>query len=270
MINKINKLIENILSKSNYEIIDKHLLDKKNIDKIKKFLETLYLNKFYKKRALKAPTNKKILILAPHPDDEVLGCGGLLLSLIKNHCEINIFCLTSGQKNEQKLREKEFKSIWKKSKIKHYNFFRFKDNELFKKIKDIKTVRNKIIDFKPDIILTPFVLDDHIDHTNTNKVFVKSSKEFIKTKIWSYQVYSSIFSNYYFDITRIQKSKFELMKKYKSQMLNFDYINWNRGLNAWSSRFANKKKIKFVENYYINSFENYSKICKNYFSKKIK
>lgn len=51
MINKINKLIENIFSRLNYEIIDKHLLDKKNIDKIKKFLETPYLNKFYKKKA---------------------------------------------------------------------------------------------------------------------------------------------------------------------------------------------------------------------------
>jgi len=60
------------------------------------------------------------------------------------------------------------------------------------------------------------------------------------------------------------------MKKYKSQMRNFDYINWNRGLNAWSSRFANKKNVKFVENYYVNDLENYCKICRNYFLKKIK
>ena len=269
MINKFYGLIENIFSKLNYKIINKYFLDDKNIYKLNKFLDTLYLNKFTKKKPLKLPKNKKVLILAPHPDDEVLGCGGLILLLLKNKCQISIFCLTSGEKREQSLREKEFKSIWKK-KIGQFIFFRFNDSELLTSQKDVKKIQKKIIELKPNIILTPFILDDHIDHTNTNKIFLNLYNHFSNIKIWSYQVYSIIFSNYYLDITSVEKKKFELMKKYKSQMANFDYINWNRGLNAWSSRFANKKKIKFIENYYINDLENYSKICKNYFSQKIK
>ena len=269
MINRFYEIIENIFLKLNYKFINRYLLDKKNIFKFNKFLDTLYLNKFLKKKPLKLPKNKKILILAPHPDDEVLGCGGLILLLLNNKCQINIFCLTSGEKREQNFREKEFKSIWEK-KINKYIFFRYNDNGILNNQKDIKKVRSKIIELKPDIILTPFILDDHVDHTNTNKVFLNLNDDLLNIKIWSYQVYSSILSNYYLNITNVQKKKFQLMKKYKSQMRNFDYINWNRGLNAWSSRFANKKNVKFVENYYVNDLENYCKICRNYFLKKIK
>lgn len=44
------------------------------------------------------PSNKKILIFAPHPDDEVIGMGATIYGLIKNNNICRIAYLTSGEK----------------------------------------------------------------------------------------------------------------------------------------------------------------------------
>ncbi|PIU40959.1 MAG: hypothetical protein COS99_07795 [Candidatus Omnitrophica bacterium CG07_land_8_20_14_0_80_42_15] len=44
--------------------------------------------------------NDRILILAPHPDDEVLGCGGIIQKALKMHLPIHIAFLTYGDSNQ--------------------------------------------------------------------------------------------------------------------------------------------------------------------------
>ena len=41
--------------------------------------------------------NKKILVVAAHPDDEVLGCGGTLLKHAKNNDEILLLFVSDGE-----------------------------------------------------------------------------------------------------------------------------------------------------------------------------
>lgn len=42
----------------------------------------------------------RLLVLAPHPDDEVAGCGGLILRAIKEGIPVRIVFLTNGDSNE--------------------------------------------------------------------------------------------------------------------------------------------------------------------------
>ena len=56
--------------------------------------------------------NKKILVIASHPDDEVLGCGGTINKLSKQNCKIKIVFLSDGEtsrniKNKSKKKHKE-------------------------------------------------------------------------------------------------------------------------------------------------------------------
>ena len=45
-------------------------------------------------------TDDRILILAPHPDDEVLGCGGVILQAIKKGLPLKVVFFTYGDSNE--------------------------------------------------------------------------------------------------------------------------------------------------------------------------
>lgn len=41
-------------------------------------------------------TNKTVLIVAPHPDDEVFGCGGLIARMVRNNCKVYVLYITVG------------------------------------------------------------------------------------------------------------------------------------------------------------------------------
>ena len=61
---------------------------------------------------------KKILILSPHADDEVLGCGGIISKYSKEGHEINVLILTNANKGAPEIySEKEINQIRKEAKL---------------------------------------------------------------------------------------------------------------------------------------------------------
>ncbi len=44
--------------------------------------------------------NDRILILAPHPDDETIGCGGVIQRALKSGAQVKVMYLTNGDHNE--------------------------------------------------------------------------------------------------------------------------------------------------------------------------
>jgi len=63
-------------------------------------------------------SNKRTLIIAPHPDDETFGCGGLITQKIQNGAEVFILFLTNGEKSLHTVPKKELKQIRHASAIK--------------------------------------------------------------------------------------------------------------------------------------------------------
>ena len=79
----------------------------------------------------KSKSSKKsnILVIAAHPDDEILGCGGSIIKLKKYN--INVLFMTDGvsarKKNHEKIVERRNSSVrlFKKLGIKKTYFFQF-------------------------------------------------------------------------------------------------------------------------------------------------
>jgi LmbE family N-acetylglucosaminyl deacetylase len=47
--------------------------------------------------ALEVGRPRKVIVVAPHPDDEILGVGGLLLSLVEDRIPVEILAVTDGE-----------------------------------------------------------------------------------------------------------------------------------------------------------------------------
>ena len=127
---------------------------------------------------------KKILVVAAHPDDELLGCGGTLALLSKKNKIFTLF-FTDGvsarkvknSKNVEKRKENSLKSL-KIIGIKKSKFLNFPDNELDKVplLKITKEIEIIIKNFKPDTIFTHSNADLNIDHEIISRAVVTATR----------------------------------------------------------------------------------------------
>ena len=65
---------------------------------------------------------KNILVIAAHPDDEILGCGGTIARLSKQGSKINILILAEGITSRDKIRnrskrQKQIENLRKQGKL---------------------------------------------------------------------------------------------------------------------------------------------------------
>lgn len=260
----IKSIINLIWARKNFKFFVKNNINFKQKNDMQKMINSLSYENNIRPIDIKIPENKKILVIAPHPDDETLGCGGLLIQAADNNCNIHILSLTSGLPTEQEKREAELQSAANQIGIKGITFLRLTDGKICSEIQQKNYLTDICDKFTPNIILTPFLFDHHLDHVCANKLFLESLDN-IHAEIWCYQVYNNILSNAYCNITKVIDKKTKIINSYQSQIKFFDYAHWNKGLNAWNSRLGLSKEHKYIESFFISPKEDFIEMCKKYF-----
>lgn len=75
-------------------------------------------------------TGVRTLIIAPHPDDETFGCGGLITQKIQDGANVYILFLTNGEKSLRTIPEAELKRIRRASAIKASELLGVRENNI--------------------------------------------------------------------------------------------------------------------------------------------
>lgn len=200
---------------------------------------------------------KKVLILAAHPDDEVLGCGGTICNLTSQKIAVSICFFSNGvsaRKNHKKkdiaLRKKAAQKAAKILKVSSLSFYDYPDNS-FDKINILeiaKVIEKKIKLFKPDTIFTHFGNDLNIDHQKINQATLAATrpqKNQIVKKLFFYEVPSSsewnfnknkkqFNPNWFVDISSSLKNKIKALKIYGSEMKKYPHPRSYKAIEALS------------------------------------
>ena len=264
---RLFKFLRKFFFKPSFDI---KIFSKKNLFEILKIVNKVGFSRFtVNEISFDLPDFKKVIIIAPHPDDEVIGAGGTIIKLIKKKCNVKIIYMTSGRLNEKEIREQELKRVCNKLGVKHYIIGGVANQKLF----GSKIIAQIIEDFKPNVILMPFILDDNDDHRKTHLQFKAALKILPKANykrkitVWSYQIYGPLIVNKVIDISDIISRKEALIKNYKSQFRSRDWAHYTSGMNAWNSRFLNKKKTKaWAECFFVQSIIEYENFFKDIFT----
>lgn len=167
-----------------------------------------------------------ILVLAPHPDDEVLGCGGTMIKFIKGGHKVKVAYITSGD-SQQKIREKEAKSVCNLLGVDEVFFLRLdKKNILVFSVYNTSCLLNLFKKTLPDLIFINHDKDGDRDHKVAYQLvseafwrhnFIKSNKQ-IKG-FFLYEIHNPMTSySLVEDISGVINKKMEAMLLYKSQI----------------------------------------------------
>jgi LmbE family N-acetylglucosaminyl deacetylase len=186
----------------------------------------------------------KILVVAPHPDDEVLGAGGTLLRYKLEGNSIAWLIVTGIFEDfglsPHKIAERDDEI----SKIsKYFNFDEVHNLKLSTTKLDtlpmeniVQKVSDVIKSFGPDEILIPHLGDIHTDHQVVHNAVLSCTKwfryPFIK-RIVSYETISEtdfgldasrqFFPNVFVDISNFLDDKIKAMEIYSSEMGDFPF-----------------------------------------------
>ncbi len=150
----------------------------------------------------------KTLIIAPHPDDESLGCGGAIALLRNFNVEVGVLVLSDGTLSHpnsvkfpaeklRDLRESEMIVALKILGVQKENitFFRYKDRS----VPDCDSIQSvvKCADYlgltKPQTILVPWRRDPHPDHRAAFSLINEANKtaKVIEYPIWLWEIAES-------------------------------------------------------------------------------
>lgn len=207
-----------------------------------------------------APPGERVIILAPHPDDETLGCGGTITLLLDAGKSVRIVFLTSGDKGDPDhrlshgaayavLREKEAVRALRVLGASDFEFLRFPDREVSLRREEIRARLLEIVNlYKPDSIYSPSMVELNPDHRATAALALdlqRFPEGSFPVRLVFYEVAAPLRPNLLVDITPVYRRKRRAVRKYRSQLKVTDYLGHATALNTM--RALTVKDAEYVE-----------------------
>jgi len=199
------------------------------------------------------------LILAAHPDDEVLGCGGTIANLTQRGDGVAIAILGEGITSRHARREdadpKALRALQKRSLraakilgVNEVEFFNLPDNrfDTVPLLDVVKIVERLVAQYKPAMVFTQHGGDLNIDHavlfratlTATRPMSASPVKalyayEVASSSEWAFQKFSPPFRpNHFVNIAGTLEKKIRAMQIYESEARPFPHPRSPEALRA--------------------------------------
>ena len=210
----------------------------------------------------------KVIIFAPHNDDEVLGVGGTIVKHVTNGDEVYICEVTVGKNKERAdLIKQEALQAHEILGVKKTYFLDFPVVGLstMPAIELNKKIHNVVQEVKPDIAYIPHKGDMHIDHkvvaesamvalrpVDSPQVRAIYAYETLSETEWNIQSADNLFvPNVYVDITDTIDKKLEAMKCYQSQLYSFPHPRSLKAIESLSQLRGSTVCVNHAESFML-------------------
>ncbi len=186
-----------------------------------------------------------VLVVAPHPDDESIGCGGSICNHVAAGDPVTGVFLSSGERGLAGLpaeeaacvREAEAKAAGSVLGLSSTDFLRLPDLLVQDSIDEAAARLAPVLHaHQPQLVYLPHPNESHPDHQAALPAVIGALKEVNMTSVMllTYEVWTPL-SQYDFvtDITPMMGRKLAAIRCYASQIQQFRYDDAAHGLNAF-------------------------------------
>ncbi len=224
----------------------------------------------------------KILVIAPHPDDEVLGCGGTIKKYTQKGDEVFLCIVTKAYTPDWsedfiKERKKEIDCASESLGIKKVVLLGLPTVKLdtipHKQLND--SIAKVVEEIKPEIVFIPFEGDINEDHklvARSALVALRPKPGLLTTKIFYYEVLSEtewskpaqkiedvFIPSFYEDISEYLDDKLKAMECYKSEVKEYPHPRSLEGIKVLAQKRGTEAGVKAAEAFmlirWVNKYE---------------
>ena len=206
--------------------------------------------------------SKKVLVVAAHPDDEILGCGGTIVKHSAAGDCVHILIRAEGITSRNLTRNTDDSSTAlvrlkeqaeKAAQIlgaQKVSFGNFPDNRMdsLDRLDIIKVIELYASEFSPEIVYTHNSSDVNVDHQIINEAVVTAFRaltgasvkkilffETLSSTEWQCLPNSVFWPNYFVDITGYVEIKCDALNVYSSELREWPHPRSCRGMEVLSS-----------------------------------
>lgn len=198
------------------------------------------------------PGSERVVVLAPHMDDETIGCGGTLALHAQRGAKITVVFMTDGRRGTadvtlltgaaRERRELEITALRKAEAQQALHdlgvtdcvYLDAADGELSPTTELAARLRAVIEQRAPELVYLPHFLEEHADHRATTAVLLAACSDapwhFV---CMGYEVWTPLFPTCLVRIDRTIDIKQRALSRYASQIAQADYTQASVGLNAY-------------------------------------
>lgn len=212
------------------------------------------------------PGAQSVLVLAPHMDDEVLGCGGTLVLHRRAGALVTVVFVTDGRWGSGKLhgldgdalrqaqerliatRRREAAAALTRLDIEAPVFLDAPDGALAPTPELAGRLRAVIERVAPQIVYLPSFLEQHPDHRATNDVLRAALRgERSDIACHGYEVWTPQYPNCFVGIDATMDVKLAALAEYHSQLEDGDFQHGIVGLNAYRAMMRPRPGRRYAE-----------------------
>ena len=187
------------------------------------------------------PTGPRVVILAPHIDDETIGCGGVAMKHAANGDRVAI--LTFADCTRERIAEG--RAAGQILGAHRQEFLPFLSRGLLNQSEPAEQLAKFLGEEKPDLIYVPSLFDRHTDHVAVNILLARFTRQHgLGAMIYGYEVWSTTTPNVAVDITAQQPRKAQGLACFVSQNRSNNWpeaalaLNRYRGITTGAGAYA--------------------------------
>ncbi|HZR83024.1 MAG TPA: PIG-L family deacetylase [Candidatus Binatia bacterium] len=198
---------------------------------------------------LAAPPRGRVLVLAPHADDETIGCGGAIALHVAQGDPVAIAIATDGMRGDpdrftgvdyRDLRRSEARAAAAILGAEPPEFWDLPDGGLVDLATDpswplVERVRDAIARLRPAIVYAPPETDVHPDHHALGAAVreaLAAAGARDRPRALAYDVWVPVRATHVLDVSAVWERKETALRAYASQLAYNDYVRAARGLAA--------------------------------------
>jgi LmbE family N-acetylglucosaminyl deacetylase/O-antigen/teichoic acid export membrane protein len=192
------------------------------------------------------PSARRVLVLAPHPDDETIGCGGTIALLARSGATVTVAVATSGElavaepgspAEVRRRRQEEVCAACRQLGVTQPLFLDLPDGVLRDHLGVLVGQLARLSErLCPDAVFVPWPLDDHPDHMALAAALADVELP-DSCEVWSYEVWAALPANRIVDVSEVWDIKLAALSCHASGRISFD-LDSHLALARWRSIFG--------------------------------